>query len=560
MFVINLIILSVAAVLISGLLDRKSKIIMANSPKYSRKGIAISTFLVFLLSLFIFSIFNSALIASAVIFPMVVLLSLINHIKIKFRNEPFVANDILIITEAANVAGSFKLVFPLEAYAAVVVLAGLISLNIFINSTLGLIQRLALMLVLLFFIYFTFFSKSMLINKIIKPNKWNLNYEYNKNGFILGFLLSIRQVIYMNPPLFADEIHKIVTEDLPETLPNVIVIMNESYYDPKNLTDISFNSDPMEAVRGIMAEHGCGNLLTPQFGGGTANVEYEFLTGNSTIFYPINSIIYNQYIKTERWSLAKYFRQLGYMTTAIHPYEEWFWKRNKVYPLLGFEKMFFKKNMANTEICGEFISDMSVSKEIIEKYNAHKDKPFFNFSVTMQNHGGYMPERYNNRKITAINNKRSTVNNEASVFFEGIRHASEGFEMLTKYFENIEHPTYILMFGDHAPYFVKNLELYKDDKLTDDNIFSMYTSPVLIWSNTGKRISDCGTVSPFMLTNKLLDILKMPKTEYLNRLEKLSYHTSGFNNNFALDYKGMPANSATIQNWINYMENDSNIL
>ena len=58
-----------------------------------------------------------------------------------------------------------------------------------------------------------------------------------------------------------------------------------------------------------------GSMFSPEFGGMTANVEFEALTGFSNAFLPYGSIPYQQYVRGPVPSLATFFRSEGYETT-----------------------------------------------------------------------------------------------------------------------------------------------------------------------------------------------------------------------------------------------------
>ncbi|MCL2699567.1 MAG: hypothetical protein FWE68_04590, partial [Defluviitaleaceae bacterium] len=127
------------------------------------------------------------------------------------------------------------------------------------------------------------------------------------------------------------------------------------------------------------------------------------------------------------------------------------------------------------------------------------------------------------------------------VFGEGIRFASEAFAALTNYFENVSRPTYIVMFGDHAPSFANNKKLYapdENDALYPEDEINQYIAPIVIWSNTGENFGDVGTLSTVMLTEILFDIAKLPKPPYIRMLSEVKKTTTGFTYQYYLDSNG----------------------
>ncbi len=180
--------------------------------------------------------------------------------------------------------------------------------------------------------------------------------------------------------------------------PNVIFIMNEAFWDPTLLKNVKFSEDPLPTVHRLQKEMTSGFLLSPQFGGGTSNVEFEILSGQSMSFMPAGSVPYQQYISRPLPSLASYFKSQGYASTAIHSYERWFWNRENVYRYMGFDEFISKEGFDNPVNKGAFIADDEVSRRIIQEVEENEE-PTFIYAVTMQNHGPYDDNRYGDNPI-----------------------------------------------------------------------------------------------------------------------------------------------------------------
>ena len=508
------------------------------------------------------------------VFPITIAAVIASFFKIQFRGEPLVFTDLLLIRESFHIAGSYPIDYKLFFGAPLAVFIVLVFLPLCIKRIkLNLIKRGLFILLAAVIVVTSFYAlvipKETFIEKNIHNSVWNLSTEYKHNGFILGFFTSFKRSLIFAPEnyneqnvrKYADELgyghSNIQNLDINgNELPNIIVIMNESYWDSDNLTGISLNKDPLESVRELWIKSGNASLLVLESGGGTANTEYEFLTGKSAIFYPEGSVIYQQYITKKQWSLAWYFRDLGYATTAIHPYYDWFWKRNTVYPLLGFENVYFDEDMAYIDRTGQYISDRAVTMDIIHKYEKFSDggnRPIFTFAVTMQNHGAYYDSRYPDREIRLTAPRGEESDAVIEVFCEGLRYASEALAELIEYFENIGRPTYIIMFGDHEPSpLASEKELYalnEEFELYHQDYFNRYRTPLIIWTNDkgkGKNIEDIGrsipeSIAPYMLTDELFNITGLPKPSYIQMLSNIRNYTEGFTNRFILDKNGKEA-------------------
>jgi phosphoglycerol transferase MdoB-like AlkP superfamily enzyme len=222
------------------------------------------------------------------------------------------------------------------------------------------------------------------------PIMWDQAENYRHNGFMMAFAINLPMANVQAPSGYmVDAIDKIPSKPLPagtthRSKPDVIVVMSESLWDPMRLESVKLSADPMPVIR----ESQSGSVFSPEFGGLTANVEFEALTGFSNAFLPTGSIPYQQYVRKPIPSLATFFRAEGYTARAIHPFSGWFWNRSAVYKAFGFQTFKDVDKMPPLAKRGNFTSDEALTKEIIRQADAQED-PFFFFTVTLQGHGPY---------------------------------------------------------------------------------------------------------------------------------------------------------------------------
>ncbi|GHU34096.1 phosphoglycerol transferase [Clostridia bacterium] len=526
----------------------------------------VSALVLFIIAEILYLLTYVLYVPTAIVYAITFIASVVNAFKLDLRGEPLVFTDLLLLAESADIAGKYTLDFGKYLPVNIVVLVVLLAVAILMpRLKMGWIKRTAGVVAAAAVAFGSFFliivPQNTIVEKAMKESTWNVAEEYKKNGFIISFVKSAKRSIVFAPKHYSEanltDYAKSFGYNFGDTdyagvsdadKPNVIVIMNESYFDANHLTGVKFTSDPMEAVRELYERSGSVRMLSPQLGGGTANVEYEFLTGKNTVYFPPSSMVYNQFINEKKWSLAWYFREMGYTATAIHPYLDWFWKRNTVYPHLGFENIYFKGNLNYIDVNGAYISDKAVSDEIISRYDeatAENDVPIFTFAVTMQNHGEYYASRYKDKKIKLVNQLNEDDTGMLETFFEGVRYASEAYMYLTEYFADVERPTYIIMFGDHAPSFAYNKELYamnENADMSDEDRYNRYRTPIIFWSNTGEKFLDdassLDTLTPQMLSVKLIDMIGLPKNGYYTMLDSIFEYTHGYTDRYTLGGDG----------------------
>ena len=300
--------------------------------------------------------------------------------------------------------------------------------------------------------------------------------------------------------------------------------MSESLWDPTRMTNVNFSADPMP----VMRENASGNSFSPEFGGMTANVEFEALTGFSNAFLPYGSIPYQQYVRRPLPSLATFFRAEGYAARAIHPYQSWFWNRGEVYKAFGFEDFLSEENLPALDKRGFFASDDALFKEIMREADG-MDRPFFFFSVTLQGHGPYEPNRYARNTIDVKGNLAEDERQTLATYAQGVKEADDSLRMLMDWAEKRERETIIVVFGDHLPPLGKAYvssgymgAQVATRKAPLDVMKREHETPLMIWSSrSGKQ--DVGTISPAFISRHVVSLagFKHPYyTEFLGEVEK----------------------------------------
>lgn len=306
-----------------------------------------------------------------------------------------------------------------------------------------------------------------------------------------------------------------VKEEVSEKRPNVIVIMSEAFWDINNWNGlVQSNINPMGKYYELVSDSITGELAVNVFGGGTNQTEFEFLTGINSK-YLISMNVYGEYYSLKQESLVSYMEQLGYYTMAFHPYDKEFWNRHIGYSNMGFDAFYSDVDFVNKEMYRGYISDKSLTNEIIERFEIQKkaqpQQPIFSFAVSIQNHisdmstsnevtgnfeGGIIATQIN------VSGVEEVVGREINEYYNGMYESIEALEMLMDYFENYDEDTVIVFFGDHAPSLAKNLN-------TTEKM--MYRTPYMIWANYDIDYQEYGDMNVSYLPSVLIDYLDLPK-------------------------------------------------
>ena len=449
------------------------------------------------------------------------ILGLANYFVWNFRGSPIVAADLASLKTATNVASNYNYSLGLDAVWATVLLVSFVAVLLSLDTVKGLHIKKRIILLLVTALLTTgtwgvFFHTSLMKKLNVSVSVWMPERDYAQNGSALSFLLTWTYYIVEKPSGYseqaAEEITKgYVSDSVSDEIssddtasdndsnngiskasvkPNIIAIMNESFSDLAVDTDIETTEDYMPFIHNLTENTVKGHLYVSVLGGNTANSEFEFQTGNSISFFPARSIPYNSYVKTKTGSLTWTLEDQGYVgNKAIHPYYGDGWNRETVYPLLGFKDFITQDDFHNNTYVREFISDETDFNRLISEYEEQRktnSDPFYEFTVTMQNHGGYAGTHgLVNEKLQVTT--PANVNDQVTQYLNLIRLSDEAFENLTKYFEKIDEPTVIVMFGDHQPGFTDSVydELMGQSttKLDIEDTSKMYQVPYVIWAN-----------------------------------------------------------------------------
>ena len=491
--------------------------------------------------------------AHRIVYGVAMIYGIANSYVVRFRTNPIVPWDIFSWKTAASVADNYN--FMPDTRMVVVTLVFLVAIALFhfikVKVTRfvfwkRLIPAVLVAVVLSLFAgtlqQESFQNSHRLYNKLFTPV-----YMTDVDGMAVTFVMNLAYMSIDKPEHYSDSEAQavldsygaggVMSEDTDpaakddtqkdEELPNIIVMMNESFSDLSVLGDFETNEDYMPFIHSL--EQGAENTVTGMLnvsvcGGNTANTEFEFLTGNTMAFLPQGSIPYQQYINGDLKALPDYLKTLGYQTIATHPYNAGGWERDTVYPMLGFNESVFKDEYVNPQYVRQYISDESCVDKIIEFYeNKETDKPLFVFNVTMQNHGGYQ-DQYGN--FTPDISVKDSTNFSLQQYLSLVKLSDSALESLISYFKDADEKTVIVFFGDHQPSdAVASTVLAKNgmswNHLTEEQQKLRYQVPYVVWANYDIDEETGADTSANYLAAEVLERAGVPLDEYRSYLMHL---------------------------------------
>lgn len=280
--------------------------------------------------------------------------------------------------------------------------------------------------------------------------------------------------------------------------PNIIFVQLESFFDPTQVKGLKFNKDPIPNFHKYMREYSSGYTMTPSYGAGTANTEFEIMTQmNLDVFgaaeYPYKTVLQDQ--TTE--SVMTDLKEEGYSAHAIHNNSAAFYDRDLVFANLGYDTFTTKECMDVKKWTENgWAKDMILTDEIKSVLDSTENQDFI-YTISVQGHGDYPTnEVIENPVIDVEGIEDEALRNKYVYYTNQIYQMDQFVEDLVESLEKRGEDTILVMYGDHLP----SLDV-EDEDLTYGN---KYWTSYFIWDNIGLEKED-KNIETYQLAAEIMD-------------------------------------------------------
>lgn len=492
-------------------------------------------------------ILNRFWVASAIFGTVMTVFAVANHIKIESRNEPVIPADLNFIT--GGNAGELTSFIPKSsqtlvdgAVTGVIYFVAICIIMQFLDGrnaiipchwlhpfasvknfagtlTRVLAAALSATLVVSFIwelgtanSWATEFAHNLSDN----PQPWNPLADAANNGPAINFLQLAHTKIMDEPEDYskeamtkiakkyskeADSINQSRTTNLTDS--TVIMVLSETFSDPTRIPGVSFAEDPIPNIRQIKDETTSGLMLSPGYGGGTANIEYQALTGLSMANYSDTlSIAYQQLVPGQKWdqSLNQLWNEKNGedSSVAFHAYNRGMYFRDINYKKFGFSKFYATDGTPElTDLrlidSAWYVSDESFYSQVLKKVQSSDGNKFYQV-VTMQNHMPY-EDIYTDNQFKELDTSENLQENERlniETYTKGLNYTDQATQDFLNTLNNIDRPITVVFYGDHLP------GIYSTAYSDSDNILGLHETDYFIWSNNassaaGTKLDDASS-------------------------------------------------------------------
>ena len=288
----------------------------------------------------------------------------------------------------------------------------------------------------------------------------------------------------------AKQLNQTRTENMTDN--TVIMVLSETFSDPTRVPGVSFSEDPMPNIRHVKAQTTSGLMLSPGYGGGTANIEYQALSGLSMANYSSTlSIAYQQLVPSLKWAptLNQAWDKANGKGSSIafHAYNRNMYFRDLNYKKFGFSKFYATDGtpqLKGLRPLGSawYASDESFYSEVLKKISSSDQKKFYQV-VTMQNHMPYevfYPDNQFKDEDTSSNLQDDEKQN-IETYTKGLSYTDQATTEFLNQLNHIDRPITVVFYGDHLP------GIYSTAYSSKDNILGLHETDYFIWSNDASK-------------------------------------------------------------------------
>jgi phosphoglycerol transferase MdoB-like AlkP superfamily enzyme len=491
----------------------------------------------------------------AMISTLWILIGITDFVLLRFRTTPFTATDLTLIKSALEIWDHY-----LKFYNIILIVIGII---LFLLTCIFIFKKskkqprtISIIRVILFPIFSIFLAFGLtyagLYTNLLAKNFGNLADAYHSYGLPYCFVNSIINTGVDKPDIYNEDVvntivdgveqgkvvnssdisptpEPVVTPTLLPTMtpqpthtpepspsvapsvsttiadevtPNIIMLQLESFFDPTRIIGTEYTSDPIPTYHRLIQEFSSGYLSVPSIGAGTANTEFEVLTGMNLDFfgpgeYPYKTILQEKTCE----SISNNLKPLGYSTHAMHNNTGTFYDRHLIFSQLGFDTFTSVEYMQNVEVTETKWAKDSVLVPEIKKVLDSTTNQDLIYAISVQGHGSYPESAVLENPVIDVTLSESLSEDmyyPLLYYINQIHEMDEFIQNLITELSARDEKTILVMYGDHLPGFQ-----IEETDLTNENL---YNTEYIIWSNYELEELD-QDIEAYQLTATVLDQL-----------------------------------------------------
>ena len=437
-------------------------------------------------------------------------LGIVNCILLLNRVTPFTGPDLHMLTDGIAIMQKY-----LPFYGVVIgcIIIGLVLFALLILFIKGpkyqqkIKYRYVIPMIVVGAVAFGGVTQLALEKRVLSNYFGNIAFAYEDYGYPYCLATTIFNTGISQPRDYSEEEIKRIEKtesNLPETKedgkrPNILFLQLESFFDPTLVNYLNISEDPIPNFRKLMKEYSSGYYKVPAVGAGTANTEFETITGMSLHYFGPGEYPYKSILKETTCESVPYvLKNLGYSTHAVHNNEANFYGRRSVFPNLGFDTFTSEEYMENENLQNPlgWVKDSILTDEILKCLDS-TEEPDYVYTISVQGHGDYPSEPIlDNPAITVSGSPTEELDCKWEYYVNQIHEMDQFVKELTDALADYPEDVILVMYGDHLPTMGLTVEDLENKYL--------FQTEYVIWDNMGLTKKDENLAS-YQIAAEVLD-------------------------------------------------------
>lgn len=330
--------------------------------------------------------------------------------------------------------------------------------------------------------------------RVVSTYFGNIAFAYEDYGLPYCFMASLFNTGINEPTDYSEktldtitnhnEITKSETGRSEEELPNIIFVQLESYFDVDEAEFFTTSQDACPNLHEMYENYSSGYFKVPSVGAGTANTEFEVLTGMNLRYFGPGEYPYKTYLKEKTCeSAATALQSLGYGSHALHNNGGNFYSRARVFNNTGFDSFTSKEFMNILQMTENgWAKDDILVQHILEAMDTTPQQDFV-FGISVQGHGDYPEEPVLEEPVIKVEGiEDEALKNKWEYYVNQVYEMDQFAGHLVQAVKERGEPSVIVFYGDHLPTMGLKAEDLKGRYL--------YNTNYVIWDNIGLEKQD----------------------------------------------------------------------
>lgn len=442
-------------------------------------------------------LFRRRVFARIIVSVLWLILGVANGYMLLKRVTPFNAQDLKAATEGLSLINNY-----FNGFELIVLIVGAVAVVIWVVSMwrrggqyTGKMHRfLALVAICVWGAVYSFVANAAVENRVVSTYFGNIAFAYEDYGLPYCFMASLFNTGINEPNDYSEEtiariskdgeITRNESDEPEEDLPNILFVQLESYFDVEEAEFFTTSKDACPNLHEMYDKYSSGYFKVPSVGAGTANTEFEVLTGMNLRYFGPGEYPYKTILKeTPCESAATALEALGYGTHALHNNGGNFYSRARVFNNMGFDSFTSKEFMNILQLTENgWSKDDILIDHIVDALDSTRQQDFV-FTISVQGHGDYPEEKViENPEITVEGIEDEALKNKWEYYVNQVYEMDKFAGDLVDAVEKRGEPTVVVFYGDHLPTMGLKAEDLKGRYL--------YNTNYVIWDNIGLEKED----------------------------------------------------------------------